>query len=112
MYGTASCVVRRVIVPTNDKELIDPRHVQAGETMVTVPLSALKEAVDVNNQVKSACGVDPPSPRCAVVTAGAVSGLVNCDPALDTISGSVLIQSDTAKVGCMFALGVFSACPK
>jgi hypothetical protein len=98
VYATKSKIIRRVISPDDDAELDDAAHVQPGETMLRVSHPPVRSVEDVKlantyieDVIKAATGVQPPSPRCiAIDGVNIVRNVISADPDLDSLPGHTL----------------------
>lgn len=100
--GTVSCLVRRVVIPDNDNSMTASANLITGETLTTINKSGINTIDDVNSAVTNNRGCTPGSSRCAVTTLlGVVTSIIQCDPLLDSIAGSVLVGGIalTVKIG-------------
>lgn len=103
IYGTASGIVRRVIVPDDDRELATATG--PGESMVMVQATDTFSLNDVNGYVAQAIGKQPPSARCVVTDAqGNVVATLEADPVLDKVSGFTISLNATATIGSVVAV--------
>lgn len=110
VYGVASGIIRRWIVPDRDTDLKDKHPVAPGETMQIVDRATVKSSADIEAAVAKAIGRQPPSPRCAVINAkGEVIDIKMADPALDHIDGCTLVLDAEACVGWKLVSGALSA---
>ncbi len=102
VYGTASGMVRRVIVPDAD-EGDDATRLVRGESIVKVPRSTIHDMADINAAVQAVTGFPPPSARCVAVDhRNVVDAVIYADPLIDEIPGRELFLSSSANVGETF----------
>ncbi len=97
VYGAASGIVRRIIVPTSEAELDDQSHVGDGEAIIKVSAPGIMrrdgypDLTAAHAHVMAVIGKQPLNARCAVVDAkGNVVGTVMADPEFDTIPDHTL----------------------
>jgi hypothetical protein len=84
VYATESKMIRRIVVPDDDAELVAGSWASSGESVLIVP-DGPHDLFTCMALVKEATGVHPADPHCAVVgDSGHVIGFVRADPALDT----------------------------
>lgn len=112
VYSTGSKMVRRIILPDDDKELLNGNHVGPGETMLVSPMRySLGLPLDPHDLatckslVKQATGVTPPDASCAVVDqTNTVVAVIMADPAIDAHSAGQLIHcySPAIGIGCTY----------
>lgn len=107
VYSKSTGRIRSVIVPTKDSEL-DSFKPQAGEEILKFVNNGPFATLDaLQTSVTTVTGKVPVSDRYAVVSAtGAVVGAIIADPALDSIKGFQLIQSDVAGPGWTYSPGI------
>jgi hypothetical protein len=92
VYATGSKMVRRVILPDHDDELLGGLHVGPGESMLVKP-SGPSDIFTCQAHVKTATGVQPLDPRCAVVdNTNTVVAVILADPALDSHPAGALVS--------------------
>lgn len=60
VYDAQTLAIRRIIVPDRDAEVLDGRHLGAGEAMATAPRSIGKDIVAAMNAVALKTGRIPP----------------------------------------------------
>jgi hypothetical protein len=99
IYSVAQSRRRALIVPDNDAQLNDPafQPVQ-GEGIVLVPMAMFTaKGFDPDAFLATHLGKSALSHRCAVVIGGLVQHFVCADPAIDSLAGTTLVQSDLAK---------------
>jgi hypothetical protein len=110
VYATGSGILRRLIVPDDDAELVDKHPVALGETMLVVSAKTIKNQADVEAAVALVIGKPVPSARCAVVdAAGTVVNVIMADPALDSVSGATLVLDQVAVLGWKLVDGALAA---
>lgn len=61
VYDAQTLAVRRIIVPDDDKEVLDARHLGPGEAMATAPLSQGKDVYAAIAAVTRQTGRTPPA---------------------------------------------------
>jgi hypothetical protein len=94
VYSTVSKMIRRVIVPDNDKQLEDQSHIGNGETMLVVSKDVIQSPSDIYSQVELAIGKKPQDITCAIVDKnGSIVRLIKADPAIDAIEDHDLIPA-------------------
>lgn len=105
VYATGSKMVRRIILPDDDTELLNGNHVGPGETMLVSP-SGSHDLATCQALVKQATGVAPPDAACAVLDKNnAVVAVIMADPAIDTHpAGTVVKAYGGVCVGCTYDL--------
>lgn len=91
VYDNASGALLRLIIPSSDGELSDPRHVGTGETMIVADKDQAATPAQVFGLIESAVGYKPPVTQLRYVTEfpavefwGSSAGPVNT-----TVSGGV-----------------------
>lgn len=101
VYATKSGIIRRVIVPTNDTELTDPRHAGRGETLIIVDRKSLRSLNDIEAAVAKSFGKKPADSRCVVVDekTAMVVGNIHCDPELDALPDLLLLLHESLSEG-------------
>lgn len=114
VIGAVSRQVRRVVIADDDshygKIVLLP-----GETLVHLPLPSVSDlhADALAPVIAAHTGVAAPathSTRCAVIDgAGKVVDVIAADPAIDTMAGRQIVQTDVAGPGWTFIGGVFAA---
>jgi hypothetical protein len=60
VYDAQTLAVRRIIIPDNDREVLDGRHLGPGEAMATAPLSQGKDLYAAIAAVTRKTGRTPP----------------------------------------------------
>lgn len=110
VYGTASKIIRRIIEPGQNPDdshiTLAQANLNASESLVALNLADFPNS-RTRADVQSKIGVPTSSGRCAIVpgvsaalaVGQTVSSVIIADPVIDNISGSQLIQTDTASIG-------------
>lgn len=110
VYATGSGMLRRWIVPDDDKELSEKHPVSPGETLLVADRATIKSRADIEAAVAAVTGKGVPSPRCVVVDAlGDVEAVIMADPALDALPGKALMLHADAEPGWKVVAGVLTA---
>ena len=120
VYASGSAQIRRYIYPTHSDAEIASHPLMPGEALVTrsigpYPNSPAWQAA-VTSAVTTAAGKAPGNPACAVVDgSNNVVGVINADPAIDSVPGFTLIAAYSPQIspGCSYApgTGLFSTAP-
>lgn len=105
VYGTASGIVRRIIVPDFDKQLERGDWIAPGESLLVVDMEAVGRAgvpsIHVATQaVEKHRGVPSLSARCAVVDErGDVTAVIMADPDIDSVADRELARHERVNTG-------------
>lgn len=103
IYSQNTGRVRCIIVPDKDSEL-DNAKLAPGEALHKVDKAQISDVSAAQASVSAVSGKVPSSDRYAVVSdTGAVVGAIIADPAIDSIKGFQLIQSDDAGPGWTYS---------
>ena len=92
VYGTQSGIMRRVIVPSRDKDLDDPALVGPGESMLVMKGKDAPNMTAAKGALVKHLGFIPHSGRTAVISMdGVVENVIIADPALYSIPDKILV---------------------
>lgn len=109
IYATKSKIVRRIVVPDSDAELLDPTLIADGESLLVASSSISPSVFEARALIAKAEGIaesDIPDGRCAVVDGnGFVADVLLADPQLDKIDGHDLVPHATAMKGDRIVAG-------
>ncbi len=99
IYATASGILRQIIIPGQGETTI--QSARSGETIVVRPSGSPTDEASIRTAITAAIGKAIASDHCAVVNNGTnkVTRVTRCDPALDAIGGSTLVQHPLAVSG-------------
>jgi hypothetical protein len=95
VISTVSGMLRSIIVPDYDEQLLKPGWTLPGETLLIVPLGPT-DIPSALHQVEAITGKRPADPRCAVVANGVVVDVINADPAIDVLPSALLVSTPAA----------------
>ena len=101
-----------MVVPSFDDSELNPHteDLRAGEDVMLWPVNSARDGASLNKAISEITGNPTLSNRHAVVDAnGLVTAVIKADPAIDSVDGCELIQSDDAKTGWVYGNGKFNA---
>lgn len=100
VIGAVSRIIRRVVI-ADDDSYYKVMVLIPGEHLVLLDAATKTDNQTLTGAIAVATGVSPPntSERCVAVDAqGIVTQVISADPLIDKLSGSTIIQNDTANV--------------
>ena len=105
VYGAQNSTLRSIIMLDYPEQ---PVALAPGEAALRLgPLTVAPSIEQAKTLIFKATNVAPPSGRCGLVVGGKVVGILNADPAIDSTPAGMLVPSDVATIGDLYADGAF-----